>query len=82
MICHKCGKVVLWERMIVDQGEEKRVYHIQCWDSDEAKWLTQLMKLKLNLSDVQFVKETHPKVMLKNMEIYGSVHGVEIEFSR
>ena len=37
MICHKCGKVVLWERMIVDQGEEKRVYHIQCWDSDEAK---------------------------------------------
>ena len=35
MICHKCGKVVLWERMIVDKGTEKRVYHIQCWDRDE-----------------------------------------------
>jgi len=32
MICHKCGKVVLWERIIVDKGTEKRVYHIQCWD--------------------------------------------------
>jgi hypothetical protein len=37
MICHKCGKVVLWERMIVDKGTEKRVYHIQCWDRDEEK---------------------------------------------
>ena len=82
MICHKCGKVVLWERIIVDKGTEKRVYHIQCWDSDEEKWLIQLMKLKLNLSDVQFVKGRPLKVMLKNMVIYGSVLGVEIEFSR
>lgn len=37
MICHKCGKVVLWERMIVDKGDEKRIYHIQCWDRDEEK---------------------------------------------
>jgi hypothetical protein len=37
MICHKCGKVVLWERIIVDKGTEKRVYHIQCWDRDEEK---------------------------------------------
>ena len=37
------------------------------------------MKLKLNLSSVQFAKERHQKVMLKNMEMYGSVHGVEIE---
>ena len=37
------------------------------------------MKLKLNLSGVQFVKGRPLKVMLKNMEIYGSVHGVEIE---
>jgi len=35
MICHKCGKVVLWERMIVDKGENKRIYHIQCWDASE-----------------------------------------------
>jgi len=35
MICHKCGKVVLWERMIVDKGEDKRIYHIQCWDASE-----------------------------------------------
>ena len=35
MICHKCGKVVLWEKMIVDKGTGKRVYHIQCWDRDE-----------------------------------------------
>ena len=37
MICHKCGKVVLWEKMIVDKGTGKRVYHIQCWDRDEEK---------------------------------------------
>ena len=37
MICHKCGKVVLWERIIVDKGTEKRVYHTQCWDRDEEK---------------------------------------------
>jgi hypothetical protein len=37
MICQKCGKVVLWERMIVDKGTEKRVYHIQCWDASEEK---------------------------------------------
>ena len=37
MICHKCGKVVLWERIIVDKGIEKRVYHTQCWDRDEEK---------------------------------------------
>ena len=37
MICHKCGKVVLWERIIVDQGTEKRVYHMYCWDRDEEK---------------------------------------------
>ena len=79
MICHKCGKVVLWERMIVDQGEEKRVYHIQCWDSDEEKWLTQLMKLKLNLSSVQFAKELHQSLMLRNFSMFGFVAGVEID---
>ena len=35
MICHKCGKVVSWEKLSVDKDGEKRHYHIQCWDSDE-----------------------------------------------
>ena len=30
MICHKCGKVVLWERMIVDKGENKRLQCVDC----------------------------------------------------
>jgi len=37
MICQKCGKVVLWERMIVDKEGEKRIYHLQCWDASEEK---------------------------------------------
>ena len=78
MICHKCGKVVLWERMIVDKEGEKRIYHIQCWDRDEEK-CQQHMKLKLNLSSVQFAKELHQKVMLRNFSIFGFVAGVEIE---
>jgi hypothetical protein len=32
MICHKCGKVVLFEKMVTPDG---RCYHIQCWDRDE-----------------------------------------------
>ena len=35
MICHKCQKVVLWEKLIVDNGTKKRVYHIHCWDKFE-----------------------------------------------
>jgi len=35
MICHKCGKVVLFEKMIVNKNGEKRIYHIQCWDASE-----------------------------------------------
>jgi len=34
MICHKCQKVVLWEKMVTPDG---RIYHIQCWDRDEEK---------------------------------------------
>ena len=32
MICHKCGRVVLWEKMITPDG---RIYHIHCWDKFE-----------------------------------------------
>ena len=32
MICHKCGKVVLWEKMITPDG---RIYHIHCWTKFE-----------------------------------------------
>ena len=37
MICHKCGKVVLWEKMICDTNGHKRIYHIQCWNAEEEK---------------------------------------------
>ena len=32
MKCHKCQKVVLWEKMVTPDG---RVYHIQCWTKFE-----------------------------------------------
>jgi len=28
MICHKCGKVVLFEKIVV----ENKVYHYYCWE--------------------------------------------------
>jgi hypothetical protein len=37
------------------------------------------MKLKLNLSSVQFAKELHQKAMLKILLTFGFVAGVEIE---
>ena len=37
MICHKCGKVVLWEKMTIRKNAEIRNYHIQCWDKEEEK---------------------------------------------
>jgi hypothetical protein len=38
MICHKCGKVVLWEKMITIAKWEQKIYHIQCWNRmDEEK---------------------------------------------
>ena len=33
MICHKCGKVVLWEKIICGNG--KRIYHLMCWNKEE-----------------------------------------------
>ena len=43
------------------------------------KWLIQLMKLKLNLLAVQFVRDLHQKITLHNTLTYGSAIGVEIE---
>ena len=34
MICQNCGKVVLFEKIIDD---EKRVYHLQCWTSEDGE---------------------------------------------
>jgi len=31
MICEKCGKVVLFEKIIV----ENKVYHYYCWERDD-----------------------------------------------
>jgi hypothetical protein len=32
MKCHKCQKVVLWEKMVTPDG---RIYHIHCWTKFE-----------------------------------------------
>jgi hypothetical protein len=32
MKCHKCDKVIIFEKMITPDG---RCYHLQCWDRDE-----------------------------------------------
>ena len=32
MKCHKCDKVIIFEKMITPDG---RCYHLQCWDKDE-----------------------------------------------
>jgi len=35
MICCKCGKVIIFEK-IIDESE-KKAYHIQCWNSDDCE---------------------------------------------
>ena len=32
MICEKCGKVVLFEKIITP---ENKVYHVSCWERDD-----------------------------------------------
>jgi len=32
MICHKCGKVIIFEKIIDER--EKKAYHIQCWERE------------------------------------------------
>ena len=50
MICHKCSKVVLWEKMITPDG---RVYHIHCWDKTE-----EFEKMKITKSELKkMIKE-------------------------
>jgi len=33
MICHKCGKVIIFEKIIDESNPEKKAYHIHCWES-------------------------------------------------
>jgi hypothetical protein len=34
MICHNCGKVISFEKLITPDG---RCYHLECWSSEDEK---------------------------------------------
>tara|TARA_Y100001951_G_scaffold52793_1_gene41853 strand:+ start:233 stop:358 length:126 start_codon:yes stop_codon:yes gene_type:complete len=34
MICHNCGKVVSFEKLVTPDG---RCYHLECWSAEEEE---------------------------------------------
>ena len=85
MICMICGKALSYEKIITPDG---RVYHMECWNKDleiklrdvkeKLNW-SQLMRLRLDLTSVQFATESPQRLMEKKLTIFLFVAGVVIE---
>ena len=57
MICHNCGKVISFEKIITPDG---RGYHLECWSSDDYLPTPKQLENMKYLFDSVTEAEKHP----------------------